>query len=333
MYYFCTYFDQNYLSRFFALHHSLTQHVTNFCLWALCMDNTAYQIMQQKDLPNVLLISLEEFEKDDLELQSAKQNRSMVEYYFTCTPSLPLYILRHNPEIDLITYLDADLYFYADISPIFEEIGDHSIAIIEHRFPTHLQYLNDRGIYNVAWLSFRRDDNGMSCLKQWRNQCIDWCYDIVEENRYADQKYLDKWPEEFSNLIIIKHKGANLAPWNVQNYQISSEDEHIMVNDQPLIFYHFQGLKQTKSWLLHSGFLNYELKPTRIIRRLIYARYVRRLMDDQLFINRVLQVLPLYTGRDPFQPLQANTSEKWMQRIKNLFNGEYIIYLFNQVIY
>ena len=37
-------------------------------------------------------------------------------------------------DINLITYLDADLLFYSSFEPIFNEIGNSSIAIIEHRF-------------------------------------------------------------------------------------------------------------------------------------------------------------------------------------------------------
>ena len=57
------------------------------------------------------LISLEEFETGDDRLYEAKQNRSKVEYYWTCTSSLLLYVLRRRPEITLLTYLDSDLFF------------------------------------------------------------------------------------------------------------------------------------------------------------------------------------------------------------------------------
>ena len=327
MFHFCTYFDERYLSRFLALHYSLTQHVPKFCIWALCMDNTAYQVMLQAGLQNVRPISIEEFEKNDLELQSAKQNRSQVEYYFTCTPSLPLYIFGQDPGIDLITYLDADLYFFSDVSPIFEEIGDHSIAIIKHRFPSQLSYLEDRGIFNVGWLSFRRDEIGIACLQQWRNQCIEWCYDRVEDGRYADQKYLDKWPNIYSNLTIIRHQGANLAPWNIQNYRFSENDGELVVDGKPLIFYHFQGLLQTKSWLYHSGFRAYEMKPPSIIKRVVYARYIEKLIHYQQNVQGFLNETHKYSIRVGMPVSNVSTKEKWTNRIRNLLVGEYIIYL------
>ncbi|MDO8722362.1 MAG: hypothetical protein Q7J31_09050, partial [Syntrophales bacterium] len=212
MYYFCTYFDRNYLSRGLAMYRSLREHCPEFRLWVLCMDEATLEASTQFDLPEVELISLPDFEKDDEPLVWAKQNRSQVEYYFTCTPSLPLYVLNHWPEVNLITYLDADLFFFASPAPLFEELGAGSVAIIGHRFPPHLRDKERYGIYNVGWLSFRRDENGFVCLNWWRERCIDWCYDREEDGRFADQKYLDDWPSRFQNLIVLQHKGANLAP-------------------------------------------------------------------------------------------------------------------------
>ena len=124
MYYFCTYFDRHYIDKGLALYHSLVRHCSPFQLWILCMDDDTYHILSEMQLPQVHLIALTEFERDDKLLLQAKANRSLIEYYFTCTPSLPIYILNHIPEVDLITYLDADLYFFSSIEPIYRELGE-----------------------------------------------------------------------------------------------------------------------------------------------------------------------------------------------------------------
>ena len=122
MYYFCTYFDSNYLTRGLALYRSLVRHAAPFRLWVLCFDDLAYETLQRLNLHEVVPISLRDFEDGDEELLQAKGNRSRIEYYFTCTPTLPLYILRNCSEVDVITYLDADLFFFSDPSPIYEEL-------------------------------------------------------------------------------------------------------------------------------------------------------------------------------------------------------------------
>ena len=106
-----------------------------------------------------------------------------------------------------------------------------------------------RGIYNVGWVTFRRDEFGLECLEWWRERCLEWCYDKMEEERFADQKYLNDWPDRFRGVVVLQHKGAGLAPWNWMNYHIRFHDQRITVDNQPLIFFHFHGLKIFSSWL------------------------------------------------------------------------------------
>src|SRR5262249_25518156 len=59
------------------------------------------------------------------------------------------------------------------------------------------------------------------------------------DGRFGDQKYLDAWPDRYPSLKIIEHKGFNLAYWNVHNYMIRFKDGAVMIDDDPLIFFHF----------------------------------------------------------------------------------------------
>jgi len=316
MYYFCTYFDQNYLPRGLALYRSLREHCPEFKLWVLCLDAETYTVLSQRNLPDMHLITLEEFERDDTELLQAKQNRSVAEYYFTCTPSLPLFILNNVTEVDAITYLDADLYFFSDPKPIFEEIGDNSIAVIEHRFPSCLRDLASSGIFNVAWLYFKRDKEGFSCLALWRDQCNQWCYDRIEDGKFADQKYLDAWPTLFNNLIVLQHKGANLAPWNIENYNITSRNGSIWVDDQPLIFYHFHGIKHVLSKLYDSGLSAYRARLTSTLLNNVYLPYLSCILLFEKKIKSLQSKKPMNTIR----LINSTRFEMLKQKSPKLFN-------------
>lgn len=279
MFYFCTYFDSNYLIKGLALYRSLVRHAIAFRLWVLCFDDLAYETLQKLALPEVDPISLKDFEEGDEELLQTKGNRSRIEYYFTCTPSLPLYILRNHPEVDVITYLDADLFFFADPSPIYQELGNGSVLIMGHRFPPRLRHLEAHGIYNVGLLSFRRDDVGLECLHWWRSRCLEWCYDRVEDGRFADQKYLDDWPTRFPGVVVLQHKGAGLAPWNVENYSLGLENGQILVDSQPLVVFHFHGFKQINWWLYDPNLASYGVHADFLLKRYIYVPYMRKLQE------------------------------------------------------
>jgi hypothetical protein len=223
---------------------------------------------------------LGEFEAGDAPLATAKQNRSRVEYYFTCTPSLPLFLLERFPEIDAITYLDADLYFFSSPEPVFAEIGDRAIAIVPHRFGPALRHLERFGIYNVAWLTFRRGPTAVACLRWWRERCLTACADRPEGGQFADQKYLDDWPERFGDVAVIQHPGANLAPWNVANHSLApGPDAVVLVDGRPLIFYHFHGLATISRRIVDPHLRRYRARLTGELRRFLYIPYLRALAN------------------------------------------------------
>ena len=191
--------------------------------------------------------------------------------------------------VDIITYLDADLFFFSDPTPIYREISDHSIAIIAHRFPPTLCGLEQHGIYNVGWVSFRRDELAFTCLNWWRDRCIEWCYDRCENGRFADQKYLDNWPTLFQGVIFLCHKGANVAPWNLSNHKIRQDGRHVWVDDQPLVFFHFHGFKQIRRWIYDPNLASFKVRLSKGLRRGIYLPYVRTLLQVTRLLSHPLQ--------------------------------------------
>jgi hypothetical protein len=277
MRYFCTYFDSAYLPRGLALYESLAEQCAEFTLWILCFDEETLNQVAARKLPGVVIVSRVELERATDGLAEASRNRSKAEYYFTCTPALPFFILRSHENVDLITYLDADLYFYANPEPLFAELGSGSIAIISHKSSS--PEVNRHGIYNVGWVSFRRDQMGLESLRWWRQRCLDWCYHRVEGDKYADQKYLEAFPEKFSNVVILQHRGANLAPWNIFNYHIERTGKQLTVDGSPLIFFHFQGFRQSNRFNYVTGLTIYSAKAQRKALRLVFEPYIKKLLE------------------------------------------------------
>jgi hypothetical protein len=286
MRHFCTYFDRHYLARGLALHASLTRHCPAFTLWVLCMDRITYDILSRLRRPGLEPIAIEELEAYDRPLAAVKTDRRPVEYYFTCTPALPVFLFETRAGIDLLTYIDADLFFFESPQPIFDEIGAASVAIIEHRFPAHLRDFERYGIYNVGWVSFRRDEAGQECVRWWRERCIEWCYDRYEDSRFADQKYLDDWPRRFRNVVSLQHLGANVAPWNVMQYRVESVKGRVFIDGTPLIFYHFHGFRRRNRWLYDTYLAAYGAVAGRVLRTRVYRRYARALVAATTEVER-----------------------------------------------
>lgn len=257
MYYFCTYFDINYMARGLAMYESLKNHCkTPFVLWVLCFDDESRTYLHELDEPNIRVISQAEFEQWDLELQAVKSTRSKVEYFWSCTASLPLFVLARYPDVDIISYLDADLFFFGDLKPVFDELGSGSVLIHEHRYAPEYADIRERsGRFNVGLIMFRRDENGLACLQKWRSQCLEWCHSYYEDGKFGDQLYLDNWPDQFQGVVILQHIGAGAGPWNISQYHVSVTEDGISLDQQDLIFYHFHAFKIVSPHIIKCHFM------------------------------------------------------------------------------
>lgn len=273
----CTYFDKNYLSKFLTCRESIIEHEKNVIFYCLCIDDFSYNYLKQFNKKDIQLISLKEIEEKYLSLKYAKKNRQTVEYYFTLSPFLPLYILE-NFNVDIINYIDSDLYFFETPRNIINLLKDNSIIIVEHGIKTQRF-----GKFNVGWLTFRNNALSKSCLKEWGNDCINWCYDYVEEEKYADQKYLDQWPKKFNKIKILS-PSYNVAPWNVNNSDVKIKQKKLYINEEKLIFFHFHGLFISKK-MFSSGFSIYNKKISKTLIEHLYKPYIKRLENVKKEVN------------------------------------------------
>lgn len=280
MNHYCTYFDRGFLIQGLALWRSLAAHDPDSALWVLALDDFTAGVLREIGGTWLRVVRLEELEAADPALAAAKQDRSPVEFYFTLSPCWPRWLLAKHPEIGRVTYVDADMFFFRNPEPIFAamEAAKASVLITAHRFPMWLSHYERHGKFNVGILSFANDAAGRGCLEEWRAQCLAWCYDRVEDGKYADQKYLEAWPERLgAALLVLEHPGVNLAPWNWMTAGAEPE----------LILFHFARFRPLKGdWWWQSGQLDYGVMPWRR-RNAIYGPYVRALLAARAEIAAV----------------------------------------------
>jgi len=240
------------------------------------LDEVTYDffIVNKVDFENIELIKLSDFENNNQELEAAKKNRSLVEYFFTLSPFLPLFLLQKY-NLKHICSMDADLFFYSSPETIFDELTTHSIIITPHNFSIDLKNRTKYGLYNVSFQLFKNDETGISCLNKWKKECIDWCKDEYDEknNRFADQKYLDNWQDIYSNkLLVLDGPETGLAIWNINNYDLKIKNDIFFSNNIKVIFYHFHNFKSITKNIVLNGFFNYQVNRNKIT-DIIYNNY------------------------------------------------------------
>jgi len=278
---FCTYFDHNYLPRGMVMLESLHEHCPEAHVHVLCLSDECHGALAALAYPFVSLIRLDELEAADPALAATRPTRSLIEYYFTITPCLPWHLLTRRG-LEEITYLDADMMFFSSPEPIFKEAGAASVIITPHRFSEKLSYKKFHGLYNVSWLTFRNTGHGLDCLAWYKDACLDWCYDVLEETRYADQKYLDIFPEKFLGVHVMRNSGGGVAPWNLADSIMEIRDGCIVINNDPLIFYHAHNFMHIYGPFFSSGLLEYTPLTT-TIREYIFLRYIKNYAQTVCF--------------------------------------------------
>jgi len=298
--YFCTYFDSNFLYQGLALYRSLCQHAGDFRLWVLALDDTAFGLLNRLELPGLRTIRLEDFEAAHPQLAAVRAERSLLEYYWTATPMLPSYVFNLRPQVDMIAYLDADLFFYDDLEAIYDEWGAGSIYLVPHRFGPKHRYTGELhgGLFNVGFNGFRRDASGLGALERWAGQTVAWCYDRIEPGLQGDQKYLHDWPQRHSGVVVSENHGVGAGGWNIFNYRISQGDGHLYLDDSRLVMLHLNWVDLLSDHFF-TAIANWSMWP-------LYRPYAAALKWG---IHRVKQVAPDFEPRYKRIPLV-----KWLTR-------------------
>jgi hypothetical protein len=281
-YNFCTLFDRNYLYKGLAMYDSLASNCReDFILWILCMDDISYKLLEKMSLPKIKLVALNEFESQ--ELLKAKQERGVAEYSWTCASNLVWFLLQKNRELEMMIYLDADLYFFNNPKILITELGDKDVMITAHRYTKKYDQSAVSGKYCVQFMIFKNNPNGLRVLDWWRQACLDWCFAYLDNNRFGDQKYLDDWMTRFSGILELEHLGGGVAPWNVQQYGFFTKDGMIYGRERrtdkifPLVFYHFHTfyLISPRQYFPVRGYVL-----SKNVKAIIYEPYFRALQNS-----------------------------------------------------
>jgi lipopolysaccharide biosynthesis glycosyltransferase len=273
----CTYFDINYLGRGMALYHSLINcSHDNFTLYVLGLDNETCDYFVKNPQKNLVCISLNSYiEYFNIDLNRFASRR---EFYFSLTPSWCLYLLNRFQEIDILTYLDADVFFFQSIEALYDDLGSHSIGMARQHFSWFKKlFFKHSGNFNVGVNLFRNNQAGLKCLSEWKHSCDSWKADDPNNSLsfFSDQLYLDEWPLLYpESLRIFENKGINLAPIHMRSCQITKKEGIYFVDDTPVVVYHFMQLTKTANDTWHTNSASNFFSMTGIIKEM-YENYIK----------------------------------------------------------
>jgi hypothetical protein len=274
---FCTLFDHKFLPMGMSLHQSLMIHAQSFHLWIICMDELVEEQLRILALPQVSLIPLKEIET--LELLAIKTERNRGEYCWTMTPFTFTAVFERQSDIERVTYLDADLYFFRNPQILLKELdeSDRDILITEHSYAPEYDQTLLYGKFCVQFLTIKNNISGNQIIQWWKNKCLECCSSSLIDGKFGDQKYLDIWPTLFpENIWILQQKENTLAPWNVTYFK-----KYLGCQLSP-VFYHFHSLRIINSQIILL-FYGYRVIGSAIS---FYENYCKSLIESLAIMKR-----------------------------------------------
>lgn len=304
---FVTLFDKNFLPMGMALHASLMKHAQLFHLWVLCMDELVENQLTELALPNVTLIPLREVETR--EMLDVKPGRTAAEYCWTMTPFTPKFVFDRDRNIQRVTYLDADLYFFESPHILLDEFfrtGKH-VLITDHNYAPEYDQSRTSGRFCVQFMTFRRTPEAQKVMEWWQDRCIEWCFARYEKGKRGDQMYLDSWPTRFSAEVhVLVQQDKTLAPWNVA---------HVLDVKRSLrvpVFFHFHGFRVVS----HARMLFYRRYSIGVSGQRLYSEYADAIEKALSTIYNRWQLIPILPEKNTYFDRLLRLVFRYLKRIQ-----------------
>lgn len=239
---FCTILSKFRVYQGIALYRSLLHNAKEFRMYILCIDEDSYSICSKMNLQNAVLIR--EVDLGNEKLFHKRYERELNEFCWTVKPFLVEYIFEQCAPNDYVTYVDSDICFFNNPTPIYLDHTGCDVLLSEHNYSINYRSVeNVCGKYNSGFIIFKNEENARHIVKWWQDRCMEWCYDRTEADKFGDQKYLDFVPVIFKKVCSIITAGVNIGPWNEAQYNYRLEGGVIHVNKDRLICYHFSGFR------------------------------------------------------------------------------------------
>lgn len=277
-----TVFDRSYVVRAIALARSFARHNSGDLLLLACLDFESEELLEGMALAGAQVLGPEAFITGDLKALMAERNTA--EFCWTTKPFLLGLALKQYPEADWAVYLDADSLIFGSVSPLLRASNHRACLFTPHNFSGEFaHYEASVGRYNAGFVAFRNSAEGTQALSVWRNLCVESVSATPDGKRYGDQKYLDGLAERWQVDTYAVDKGLNAAPWNVGKYRIADVDGKVMLDGDPLRFFHFQGFLQATRCLvlLYRG--SFPLPWA--VRKLVYRPYLKELRSARRLVK------------------------------------------------
>jgi lipopolysaccharide biosynthesis glycosyltransferase len=167
------------------------------------------------------------------------------EFRWSMKPVLLKYLIE-NLNFDKALYLDWDLFFFNAYNFLFEKLDTSDVILTPHwrsanphADAEHFDALFNHGLFNAGFIGVNKFAS--EPLAWWAMACEYICVKNAEKGFYDDQAHLNLFPILSDKVEILKHRGCNVAEWNlIECRRTKSPEGEVLINNQyPIVFIHF----------------------------------------------------------------------------------------------
>jgi hypothetical protein len=226
------------------------------------------------------------------DLEGMVNRYSIVELVTATKPFYFDYLFRKYPEAEAVTYFDPDIRVFTPLTDMATKLKAFNLILTpqitspmnDALLPTE-KHVYNTGIFNLGFAAMRRGEEANKINAWWMERLRHWCLQDLPRGYFVDQLWMNLAPAFFDKVLIEKHPGWNTAHWNLHDRVIGEVDGRFLVNDQPLVFFHFSHYTPKNPDVIatfHTRF-SFENRPDL---RTLYRQY-----HDDLVANRYFQLI------------------------------------------
>jgi len=240
---FCTIVDKKNLPFAHTLFFSAKKFDKNISLQVLIVDSDLVTITDQRE--NIIYHPIKSVLRSEIanKIYNKYSSTNIDHLRWALKPIFLIHLLQLGYK--KVIFVDPDVFFVGAYHFLFSKLDHSNILLTPHwsnidplKSENSLYSILIAGLYNAGFVA--SNSKGIKALTWWAEVCHYKMDRQKELGVFDDQRYLDILPIEFDGVEILKHRGCNLACWNIDTCQRKIVNGKLLINEffEP-IFIHF----------------------------------------------------------------------------------------------
>lgn len=327
--------SNNYLAQAKALGDSVLLTNPTYKFFIGLVDQLSSDINYSEDIGHPIIlcseIGIPDFDSLWKKFNIIELNTCVKPFYFE-------YFTKNYSELTYLMYFDPDTFVFGDLNEIESELTfENEILVTPHiltplpldgKSPAENLFLN-YGIYNLGFLAVKNPKNNTDFFKWWGERTYNQGFVNVEQGFFVDQLWINLIPIYNDNVIVSKHYGLNMAPWNLHERFLSKNlgQKWIVNENTNLIFYHFSSFYYNKPDNIASSYGRYSFSTRKDLINL-YSEYRNVLLKNNVdkisklvcgYVEMRNEILRCVVNKKDEQFSEPNLTTRIKKKIANFF--------------